>query len=190
MSELTWAGIARGQEPPAFAIDPFKYVFLKNPNWDWRTLDFDRDVRLADQVIEAEKTNTLGPDIRTFANRGGKLLLYHGWSDSITAPQSTINYYNKIQNLMGEVATSKSVRLFMAPGMGHCGGGEGPNAFDGLGALEQWVEKSKAPDRIIASHRTDDKVDRTRPLCPYPLVARYNGTGSIDDASSFECKMP
>jgi feruloyl esterase len=77
--------------------------------------------------------------------------------------------------------------LFLAPGMGHCGGGEGPNAFDKIGALEKWVEQDKAPDALVASHATGARVDRTRPLCPYPQVARYRGTGSIDDAASFSC---
>ena len=82
------------------------------------------------------------------------------------------------------------MRLFLAPGMGHCGGGEGPNVFDKVGALERWVEQGKAPDTLIASHSTDGKVDRTRPLCPYPQVARYKGTGSIDDAANFVCRVP
>ena len=90
----------------------------------------------------------------------------------------------------GAAKASDSVRLFLAPGMGHCGGGEGPNVFDKVGALEQWVEQGKAPERLNASHSTDGKVDRTRPLCPYPQVARYKGTGSIDDAANFVCKAP
>ena len=81
-----------------------------------------------------------------------------------------------------------SYRLFMAPGMGHCGGGEGPNTFDMVTALEQWVEQGKAPDRVIASHSTAGKVDRTRPLCPYPQVAAYTGTGSTDEAANFVCR--
>jgi len=192
-SELSWARVAGGREPTGLDVAAFKYVFLKDPNWDWRTLDFDRDVARADEVIEAEKTNTLEPDLRAFAGRGGKLLLYHGWSDAAIAPQATINYYNNVRNLMGDAATSNSVRLFMAPGMTHCGYGEGPNTFDGLGVLEQWVERGNAPDQIIASHSPEyppSNVDRTRPWCPYPQVARYSGTGSIDDAANFACQMP
>jgi feruloyl esterase len=78
----------------------------------------------------------------------------------------------------------------MAPGMAHCAGGEGPDTFDKLGAMEQWVEKGKAPDQMIASHSTNGKIDRTRPLCPYPQVARYQGAGSQDDAANFTCKPP
>jgi feruloyl esterase len=78
----------------------------------------------------------------------------------------------------------------MAPGMGHCRGGEGPNVFDPVAALEQWVEQKKAPEQIVASHVTNGTVDRTRPLCPYPRVATYKGTGSIDEAANFSCKLP
>jgi feruloyl esterase len=91
---------------------------------------------------------------------------------------------------MGAANASKSVRLFMAPGMGHCRGGEGPDTFDKVGALERWVEQGKAPDQLTASHGIDGAVDRTRPLCAYPQVARHKGTGSIDDAANFVCKAP
>jgi feruloyl esterase len=76
----------------------------------------------------------------------------------------------------------------MAPGMAHCGGGEGPNQFDMVSALGQWVEKGKAPEQILATHVTNGQPDRTRPLCPYPKVAQYKGSGSIDDAANFVCK--
>src|SRR5262249_59508334 len=86
--------------------------------------------------------------------------------------------------------TREFFRFFAAPGMGHCSGGPGPNQFDALGALEQWVEKAVAPDKIVASHITNGKVDRTRPLCVYPHVARWKGTGSSDDAANFSCVAP
>ena len=90
----------------------------------------------------------------------------------------------------GDAKTMDHIRLFLEPGMGHCGGGEGPNVFDKVGTLERWVEQGKAPEKIVASHSKDGKVDRTRPLCPYPETARYKGTGSIDDAASFACQSP
>jgi len=91
---------------------------------------------------------------------------------------------------MGSVQSAEWLRLFLAPGMGHCGGGEGPNAFDAVTALEQWVETGKAPGVIMASHRTDGKVDRARPMRPYPQVAKYRGSGSIDEAANFTCVLP
>src|SRR5205085_3148127 len=97
-------------------------------------------------------------------------------------------YYDAVAKANGGVEkTREFYRLFLAPGMGHCSGGPGPNQFDALGALETWVEKGAAPDKLIASHSTSGKVDRTRPLCMYPQVARYKGTGSSDDAASFSC---
>ena len=132
--------------------------------------------------------NATDPDMKAFFSHGGKLLLYHGWSDSSVPTLNTIKYYDSVvKTLGGADKAADRIRLFLAPGMGHCGGGEGPNMFDKVGALERWVEQSKAPDALLASHVTDGKVDRTRPLCPYPQVAKYNGAGRIDDATSFEC---
>ena len=117
------------------------------------------------------------------------LIQYHGWSDAQISPGNSIQYYNRVLRAIGGAdKINGSYRLFMAPGMAHCGGGEGPNTFDAVGALEQWVENGSAPDQIIASHSTNGVVDRTRPLCPYPQVAAYKGTGSTDEAANFVCK--
>ena len=122
---------------------------------------------------------------------GGKLLLYHGWADQNFSAQSTIDYYRKVVDTIGSAPqNADSLRLFLAPGMGHCGGGDGPNAFDMVSALERWVENNQAPALIVASHSTDGKLGRTRPLCPYPQVAKYNGTGSLDEAANFRCVLP
>jgi feruloyl esterase len=121
--------------------------------------------------------------------RGGKLIQYHGWSDPQIAPSSSVIYYKSVLEAMGGPAkVQDSYRLFMVPGMAHCGGGDGTSSFDMVSALEQWVEKGKAPEQIAASRIRDGKVDRARPLCPYPQVAVYKGTGSTDDASNFVCK--
>ena len=114
--------------------------------------------------------------------------MYHGWSDPLVAPQATVGFYQRLVTRMGGAArTADWVRLFMVPGMGHCRGGDGPNTFDVVSALDAWVGQRTPPDRIVASHATDGRVDRTRPLCPHPQVAVYKGTGSIDDAGNFAC---
>ena len=189
-SELGWGVQAAGPEPSANIYDHFKYVVFKNPAWDWRTFDFDKGVALADQPDNAVM-NATDPNLKAFFAHSGKLLIYHGWADTNVPPLNTIKYYNSVLDTMGGAAkTSNNIRLFMEPGMGHCGGGEGPNVFDKAGALDQWVEQNKAPEKIIASHSTNGAVDRTRPLCPYPQVAKYKGSGSIDDAANFACRMP
>jgi feruloyl esterase len=188
-SELVWGALAGGPKPFAIADDHFKYVVFKDPSWDWRTLNFETDVALADK-IDNGTINATDPNLKAFVAHGGKLILYHGWNDQLIAPQNSVNYYKSVEAAMGGASkVSESVRLFMAPGMGHCLGGPGPNAFDAVGALEQWVEKGKAPDQIVASHIVGGKVDRSRPLCPYPQVARYKGSGSTDEAANFECKV-
>jgi feruloyl esterase len=102
-----------------------------------------------------------------------------------------VNYYNSVVKAMGGVSkTNDSYRLFMAPGMNHCGGGDGPSRIDVFTAIDEWVSHGKAPDQMPAEHVVGNKVDRTRPLCPYPQVAKYKGTGSIDEAANFTCAKP
>jgi feruloyl esterase len=188
-TELGWATRIGGPAPNFLGTDYFKYVFFKDPNWDWRTFDLETAVAVADRSDNGT-LNATNPGLSAFKQRGGKLLLYHGWSDQNFSAQSTINYYESVRDRLGSVQIGEWLRLFLAPGMGHCGGGEGPNMFDALAALEQWVENGHAPGIIIASHRADGKVDRTRPLCPYPQVAKYRGSGSIDEAANFTCLLP
>ena len=189
-TELGWGVQASGPEPSANIYDQYRYVVFKDPNWDWKTFNFDSDVVRGD-LPENLFMNATDPNMKAFFSHGGKLLLYHGWSDPQVPTLNTIKYYKSVVETMGGTANaSDSVRLFLAPGMGHCGGGEGPNVFDKVGALEQWVQQGSAPVRLNASHSTDGKVDRTRPLCPYPQVAKYKGAGSIDAAANFVCKVP
>jgi feruloyl esterase len=189
-TELGWGVQALGPEPSANIYDQYRYVVFKDPNWDWKTFNFDSDVVRGD-LPENLVMNATDPNMKPFFSHGGKLLLYHGWSDPNVPTLNTIKYYRSVVDSMGGPANaSSSVRLFLEPGMGHCGGGEGPNVFDKVGALEQWAERGKAPEKLNASHSTDGKVDRTRPLCPYPQVARYKGAGSIDDAANFVCRAP
>ena len=176
-------------EPYAPILDQTKYVVFQDADWDWRTFDFDKD---NDRFERPEYLimNATDPHLEKFVARGGKLLMYHGWADQNVSPFNTVQYFQSVQVALGPARTDKSIRLFMAPGMGHCGGGDGPNTFDKMSALDRWTEEGKAPDSIIASHTTGGKIDRTRPLCPYPQVAQYKGSGNIEDAASFTCKLP
>ncbi|HZP07149.1 MAG TPA: tannase/feruloyl esterase family alpha/beta hydrolase [Terracidiphilus sp.] len=185
-TELRWARLAGGPVPADLFLDQFRYVVYQNPDWDWRAFDLDRDAEKANAVDNG--VDELDPDLTAFANHNGKLLLYHGWADQQVAPGSTVQFYQSVLDATKDHARSSEwIRLFMVPGMGHCSGGEGPDTFDKISIIEQWVEQGKAPTEIVASHRTAGKVDRTRPLCPYPETARYRGTGSIDEAINFSC---
>jgi len=189
-TELAWGLLIGGPDPYATALDQFRYMVFNDPNWDWRTFDVDRDLAKADQVLHGLLTAIDPKSMTAFFRRGGKLLTYQGWSDQDISPLASVNFYKSVGSALGDPAVSTSMRLFMVPGMGHCGGGEGPNTFDMMVPLEQWVEKGQPPTRVVASHATNGKIDRTRPLCPYPQVARYTGTGSIDEAENFTCQLP
>jgi feruloyl esterase len=192
-SEPGWTGHVF--EPFSIPLNYFKYMALQDPGWDWRSLDFSDPQSFALLNDASHRLgpilNSTDPDLTAFKRLGGKLILYHGWIDANIAPRNSIAYYQAVQEAMGgEPETQSFLRLFMVPGMGHCGGGPGPNTFDALAALEQWVENGKAPDRITASHVSSGAVDRTRPLCVFPRVAVYQGRGSTDDAANFECRSP
>jgi len=187
-SELGWNTMA-GAQPFGVGVDLFKYIVFNNPDWDYKTFNFDSDFAAARKADEA--MDALDPDLKSFLSRGGKIIQYHGWADPQISPRSSVEYYNSVlEKLGGASKVNDSYRLFMIPGMAHCGGGEATSNFDMLSALEQWVEAKKAPDQIAASRVRDGKVDRTRPLCPYPQVARYKGSGSIDDSANFSCQRP
>ena len=189
-TELGWGRLLGGPDPYPNALENFRYVVFGDQKWDWRTFQLERDLAIANKTSR----DTLGPigtDLSAFVKHGGKLLMYHGWSDPSIAPGASINYYESaLRATRSPQKTGGWVRLFMAPGMGHCAGGEGPDTFDMVSALERWVEGGKAPERVVASKGAAGKVIRTRPLCPYPQVARYKGTGSIDAAENFVCAAP
>ena len=188
-TELGWGVQALGPNPSANIWDQYRYVVFKDEKWDWRTFNWETDVARGDRP-ENVMMNATDPNLKSFFGHNGKLLLYHGWSDPNVPAQNTVTYYKSVLDTMGASRVANNIRLYMEPGMGHCGSGEGPNVFDKVTPLDEWVEKGKTPGAIIASHATAGKVDRTRPLCPYPQVAKYSGSGSLDDAANFSCKEP
>jgi feruloyl esterase len=195
---LGWGGYNRVYMNDAFnASSPAGQFYavgvLQNANLDVHTMDIDSAVALADQKFGF--INHTSPDLDTFMRRGGKLIMYHGWDDPSISPMNSINYYSSVVERMRDkghlnsieaamTETQKSARLFLVPGMGHCGGGPGPNTFDAIGTLDQWVNHGVAPDKIIASHVAPAYA---RPLCAYPHEARYNGSGARADASNWKC---
>ena len=157
------------------------------PDWDYRDFDFDRDPGLLDRW--SRLADALDINLRAFRAGGSKLIMTHGWADQILQPMMSVDYYTQAVTANGPNGED-FMRLFMVPGMTHCAGGAGPDQHDSVTAIIDWVEAGKAPDRITTRKIERGKLTRSRPLCPYPEVARYGGTGSIDDAANFSCKTP
>jgi feruloyl esterase len=157
------------------------------PDYDYRNFSFDRDAGLFDAW--AAQVNATSTDLTTLKKRGGKILMTYGWADQILQPLMGIQYHEQVTARYG-AATPDFLRLFMVPGMTHCSGGNGLDRFDAMTALINWVEKGKAPDSLAAAQARGGQVVRTRPLCPHPQVAKYSGTGSIDEAANFSCAAP
>ena len=185
-SELGWGRLA-GPEPLINAIEPFKYVVFNDPLWDWHTFHLQPDLPRA---LQADKgvINFTSPDLHAFFANGGRLLMYHGWADPQIPPLGTVDYFNAVLSASGQSARGQSVQLYMLPGVNHCEGGEGPDRFDAVGALDEWLDTGHAPARIVAARQAQATVVRTRPLCPYPERAVYVGSGSIDRAENFRCE--
>jgi hypothetical protein len=190
-----WVGAIVPAQPGAKPADfnlaegVMRYLILDppQPEYDFMKFDYDRDTALVKRW--SKLADAKDADLSKFRKRGGKVIMTYGWADQILQPMMGVNYYEAVVAKNGR-GTSDFARLFMMPGVAHCGGGIGPDRVDAVTAVIDWVEKSKAPDSLLATKITNGAVARTRPLCPYPQVARYKGQGSIDDAASFSCVAP
>jgi feruloyl esterase len=162
---------------------PFaSYVAMADPSYDIMRFDPERDMAALNRGLVAEHVHQQNPDISAFITRGGKLLLWHGFNDPGPSPLSTIEYYGAVKSTVP--AAAEAVRLFLAPGVLHCGGGAGPDRFDALTAMENWVEKGVPPASMLAT-KANSPV--SRPLCPYPQLPRYKGSGDTNDAGNYVC---
>jgi feruloyl esterase len=200
-----WYGLQRGADffalsstggtplvpkPNGITLEWWRYFLNQNPQWDYMSLTPALYEQYWDQSVEefSAVLATDNPDLSAFRDRGGKLVLWHGWSDQLIYPEGTIDYYQRVKKQMGGAEnTAKFARLFLAPGVGHCGGGPGPMPDGQFEAVVHWVEDGQAPETLRAVRRGPDGGSRTRPLCQFPMVAKYKGTGSTDDAASFVC---
>jgi feruloyl esterase len=188
---------------PIIVENYFRYMVFEDATWNPLTAKVELAQRAADEKT-ARLLNATDSDLQRFQARGGKLILYHGWNDPAISPLYTVNYYKSVIATMGSQTAEGFIRLYMVPGMQHCGGGPGPNSFGQMGnttakgpeygvfdALEQWVEKNTPPGDITATKYIDNVaakgVQMTRPLCPYPQIAKYKGTGDTNDSVNFAC---
>ena len=185
-SEELLVALTSGPEPFAAATTLFRSVVFKDPHWDYRAFDYDKDATRV--IAEYGPVIDAGPDISQFVQGGGKLLLSHGWADGLIPARSTISYYEAVKDELSAETIKDSVALFMMPGVSHCGGGSGPFLFDTIGILETWLDDGTPPEMIIA-HRPPDAEGKvmSRPLCPYPQRVQYKGESDTDQASSFTC---
>ncbi len=207
--ETSWRNWIIGQGPGAaygdgYVRNYFRYMVSGDPKWNVLTANVDESLKQAAAATGAELDAT-NPDLSKFVARGGKLIVYHGWNDPAISPWNSIRYFESVQKEMGAAKVSSFARLYMVPGMEHCAGGPGPSSFGQFGmstsgpskygifdSLVDWVEKSMPPESVVATKYTpgangENKVAMTRPLCPYPQVAKYKGTGDTNDAASFSC---
>ena len=198
-SELAWPN-RDASNPFPIPVSYYRWLVFGDPNWDWKAFRFTNASDFqAHQKADAKYApilNATSPNLTAFRQRGGKILQYHGWNDQLISPHNSIDYYESVLSHFGGGKARAEIlrdvqtfyRLFMAPGMAHCGGGPGPNNFDMQAALEAWVEQGTAPAQVLATRNVNGAVERTRPLCPYPQVASYSGTGDTSLAASYICR--
>lgn len=207
-SERDWWRIFAGQTPGGSSWDFWRYSVFQDPNFKNVNFDFDRDTDRGLNARHAGMTvaeiYNVKPDLSAYRARGGKIIIYHGWADNQVTPLASLDFHAHIKAREGQAGTDGFLRLFMMPGLGHCQGGPGPGNIGGaspalshdpdhdvVAALDQWVTRHKAPDKLIATHLDENKKpDLTRPLCAFPREARYSGSGDIRKAENFTCRMP
>jgi len=187
-----WNGTIAGESVGLKLAESYmKYMALDpgaGSRWDYRSVDFDVDP--AKTKTFAAAFNATDADLTALRRRGGRIIHYHGWADPSATALMSIDYYESVRRKMGAGTTSEFYRLFLIPGMFHCGGGVGCDSVDWLSAIADWVEKGVAPDRLTGARLQSGAISRTRPLCPYPAMATYNGNGTIDTAKNFTCHTP
>jgi feruloyl esterase len=196
-SELDWTLFVPTAQGQTVASENFVLAFARylgftnvvNPDWKLSDLKFTIE-SFWNTVQSSSYLSAMDPDLGRFQRDGGKLLLWHGWNDQHISPQGTLAYYDAMRKTMDRTAVDDFAKLYLFPGVAHCGGGEGPDTFDILTPVMAWVESGRRPGKIIASKVANGAVTRTRPVYPYPTVARYDGTGSIDDAANFVAYTP
>jgi len=191
----SWMGLIVGATPDAvpadlnLALGTMRYLVPATPQPEWNFGDFNFDEDVEDLDAWSRLADATDTNLGAFRARGGKLLMSYGWADTILQPLMGVHYYE--QAVVANGANGQDfLRLFMIPGMTHCAGGLGPDTHDPVTAMIDWVETGKAPALIVAKKVINGEVTRSRPLCPYPQVARYDGSGSIDDAANFSCVVP
>jgi len=197
--KLLWPGLERGAsldglagpKPFGIAVNSPRYWVYFDPNWDWHTLTFanyDQFFQKSVQVVGPLMASD-SPNLSAFRARGGKMITWHGLADPLIMPQGTVLYYDSVKKFFGKDYgdVQQFYRLFMAPGVGHCGGGDAPQPVDVFQSVVNWVERGEAPTQILASQTLPGGSTRTRPLCPYPSRAQFSGHGSTDDAANYAC---
>lgn len=186
-----FSGLA-GAEPFPITHDFLKLWVNRDPALDWKKLGYAGFEKYFKESVKTYRPilGTDDPNLSEFKASGGKLIMWHGWSDQLIFPKGTIEYYRALQNMMGSESVNAFARLYMAPGVEHCRGGAGPDRLNGLEALVKWVEKDESPTQLMAEKRVGNDVSMTRPLCSYPQQAVYKGTGSVNSVDNFECKPP
>jgi hypothetical protein len=190
-SELQLAALISGPEPFPVATSYMRLlVFAGKPGWDFKSFDYTADTQKA-RAYGAAMLDAPPGGLGPFFARGGKLLLSHGWTDGLIPANNTVAFYGSLSARLSPARAKGQLRLFMVPGMNHCGGGEGPSSIDTLAAIDAWAAGGKAPDRLIATRPAGPRQSlMSRPLCPFPQVDRYQGHGPVDQADSFVCAAP